>query len=61
MPLLQEGDALVPRDPDVRPPHAPGRALQARRVRGHQGRHQVLELVSAHCRLSSSSRCDTLL
>ena len=28
----EEGDALVARDPDLGPPHAPGRARQARRL-----------------------------
>ncbi|EJK65158.1 hypothetical protein THAOC_14025 [Thalassiosira oceanica] len=40
--LQQEGHPLVPRDPDRRPPHASRRARQARRVRGNQGRDQVL-------------------
>ena len=41
----------LPRDPDRRAPDAAWGARQARRVRGHQGRHQVhqLQVASVHC------------
>jgi len=45
--LQQEADGDQPRDPDRGAPHPAGRAGQARRVGGHQGRDQVHLLVNA--------------
>jgi hypothetical protein len=54
--LQQEADGHQPRDPDRRAPHPAGRAGQARRVRGHQGRHQVHLLVERDARPQAATR-----
>ncbi|TMS32820.1 hypothetical protein L596_000621 [Steinernema carpocapsae] len=40
-PLQQALDHLLAGNPDLRAPHPPWRARQARRLRGNQGRYQV--------------------
>ena len=54
--LQQEADGDQPRDPDRGAPHPAGRAGQARRVGGHQGRDQVHLLVSAPPRFGQAPR-----
>uniref|UniRef100_A0A8D0TFR1 Histone H2B n=1 Tax=Sus scrofa TaxID=9823 RepID=A0A8D0TFR1_PIG len=56
--LQQALDHHVPGDPDGRAPAAARRAGQARRVRGHQGGHQVHQLQVSPCR-DSGARPDT--